>query len=388
MMMLAVVSIPSPARAQSSADEPIEVPVHPGVTTVLHFPDDIEHVRFTTRVAGSLWARTVAHRLYVRPYRRAPAGMKIALEVTTATMYQRFRLRVTRRARDADRIFVVRAPEPQPPAEAPAPGSGEATPDAAAAARDPAAPDVADAPRTQVAPDVADAPRTQVAPDVADALRTTASTPGPAAPAPRADREPARAGPVTAAAASEQLESVTAAAASEQMEPVPARAAASAPRFELAVHALVALPGFTSMELAGNAPGTTWRAHRGLGVRLTAGPAGGWWNLEADVSGTWLAGALTYEGPFAPNQLEVSGPLLRAELGVRVSSGARWRPSLYVGIGAQAHLRRTRTPDDIAGWQTTATMEDGAVQVRRGGPDDYRSMTALWTVGYRLDPGE
>lgn len=406
MMMLAVASIPSPARAQSGADEPIEVRVHPAVTTVFHLPDEIEHARFTAPVAGSMQAKPSGHMLLVRPRRRARTGMVVSLEVKTATVRQRFRLRVVRRARDAQRTIVVQAAEPPPsagtaaldddtaaPGDQAAPSSAEA---ATATAPEPTAPEP-----TAPEPTAPEPTATATAPEpAATATESTATATEPTASpatsgsAPRAGHESARAGPVTAAAAAEQNEPVT-------------TAAAGAPRFELAVHALVALPGFTSLELAGNAPGVTWRAHRGLGVRLTAGPAGGWWNLEADVSGTVLAGALTYEGPFDPNQLEVSGPLLRAEFGLRAGAGARWRSSISAGLGTQAHLRWTRITNSIETLQPTSTMADGVVlalgiglhrrigdvllglevQVRRGGPDDYYSMTALWTVGYFLEPG-
>jgi hypothetical protein len=391
VMMLAVVCTPWPARAQPGADEPLEVPVHPAVTTVFHLPDEIEYARFTAPVAGTMRATHSGHMLIVRPQRRVRAGTIVSLEVKTATVRERYRLRVTRHARDAKETIVVQAAE-APPAGAPVRDGDEAAPD-----------DQAMMDRDEAVQDHDSAPEgAHAAPDDGDTARTP---PEPAASAPRADRElapsvpsvasvPGARGPVTAAAAAETIEPVT--------------PATRAPRFELAVHALVALPGFTSLALTGAQPGVTWRAHRGLGVRIAAGPANGWWDVEADVSGTWLAGTLTYEATFPSTRLEVSGPWLRAELGVRAQLGARWRPSVYAGIGAQAHLRRTRAPRSPDASRTTATMEDGAVlalgvglhrrvgdvllgvdvQVRRGGPDDYRSMTALWTVGYVLDPGE
>lgn len=366
MMMLAAISIPWPVRAQPSEDEPLEVPVHPAVDTVIHMPDEIEHARFTAHVAGTMRAAHSGHMLTVRPQRRVRAGMAVSLEVTTATVRARFRLRVVRRARDARETIVVPAAEPAPSGGAPSPDPDKA----------------------------ADAGEVALVPEPATSALEPASTPEPAATAPRAVRKPAPTRPITGPVTGQRRGWVTAAAT------------ASAPRFELAVHGLVALPGFTSLALAGARPDVTWRTHRGLGVRLTAGPTNSWWALEADVSGTWLTGALTYTEPLAPNQFAVSGPLLRAELGARAWAGARWRSSIYAGFGTQAHLRWTTDSSSVDRSAVIATMEDGIVlalgiglhrrigdvllgldvQVRRGGPDDYHSMTALWTVGYFLEP--
>ncbi len=92
---------------------------------------------------------------------------------------------------------------------------------------------------------------------------------------------------------------------------------------------------------------------------------------------------------------------------MRARLGVKWIPTAYVGIGMQTHLRRSKKINQL-GLQPTETMKDGAVlvlgaglhrragdvllgldfQIRRGGPDDYRSVAALWTVGYFLDQGE
>jgi hypothetical protein len=389
MMMLAAIATPWPARAQSSADEPLEVPVHPAVTTVIHLPDEIEHARFTARVAGTMQATHSGHLLTVRPQRRVRAGMVVSLEVKTATVRARFRLRVVRRARDARKIIVVPAAEPVPSAGAPAPDDDALDRSAAAPDHEPAAPG------DQVVPSARTPEPAARTPEPAATAPRAVRAPEPAATAPHAVRVPAQAGPIIARVAD------------KQRRPVTATVTASAPRFELTVHALVALPGFTSLELAGTRPSVSWRPHLGLGVRLAAGPTNSWWDVEADVSGTWLTGALTYDEQRPPNRIDVSGPWLRAEVGARARVGARWRPSVYAGLGTQAHLRWTKGANGLDRLQTAATMEDGVVlalgiglhrrigdvllgldvQVRRGGPDDYHSMTALWTVGYFLDPG-
>jgi hypothetical protein len=101
----------------------------------------------------------------------------------------------------------------------------------------------------------------------------------------------------------------------------------------------------------------------------------------------------------------MNGPWLRMELGTRVLlGGMRWSPSLYLGGGVQAQLRRTVSWHPPSAF--SESMPRGAVlvlgiglqrrvgtlllgldfQVREGWPDGYHSVVVLWTVGGHLDP--
>ena len=127
--------------------------------------------------------------------------------------------------------------------------------------------------------------------------------------------------------------------------------------------------------------------------------------MEAEASGEVLAGPLIFrKGSLQPS---VSGPWLRAMLGMRARLGTRWIPSAYAGIGAHVHLRETTDPMRIE-QPRSSTMRHGVVlglgmglqyrtrdvllgldvQVRSGELDEYRSVAALVTVGHMLDQGE
>jgi hypothetical protein len=107
------------------------------------------------------------------------------------------------------------------------------------------------------------------------------------------------------------------------------------------------------------------------------------------------------------SRLEVSGSWLRAEVGMRAQLARNgWTPSVYLGIGAQTHLRQTeeRRPSGRR-VSLTSTMEHGAMaalgmrlqyrvrkvllglefQVRRGVPADYHAEVVLWTIGFVPD---
>jgi hypothetical protein len=127
--------------------------------------------------------------------------------------------------------------------------------------------------------------------------------------------------------------------------------------------------------------------------------------MEAELSGELLAGPLIYN--MDSSQPSLSGPWLRAMLGMRAQYGTMWIPSAYAGIGAHAHLRET-TDSGQVDQPRSSTMNYGAVlglgmglqyrtrdvllgldfQVRFGELDEYRSITALVTVGRVLDQGE
>jgi hypothetical protein len=369
VMMLAAVSIPRLTRAQSDADEPVEIPVHARVTTVLQMPETVVRARFTGPVTGMMKATNLDNTVLIRPRARVSVGTTVALTVITATMYRRFRLRVVQNPDDAwRRVVLLRSDDERAPEET--------------TSRDDAA-----------VPEDTARDAEHIAPAETE---PAASANTPAVSMPRAGHVPEPAAPKPAAPG-----------AREHTAPMTGAAGARAPRFDLAVHGTLALPGFTALEIAGYRPQRAWRLHQALGVRLSFSPHDAWWAVEADVSGTRLAGRMKYDANFDGERYEVSGSWLRAEVGMRARTGTRWIPSLYTGIGLQAHLRRLQK-DGTRSFGHTDTVEDGVVlvlgvglhrrfhdvlcgvefQARRGGPDDYSSMTALWTVGYFLDQGE
>jgi hypothetical protein len=68
---------------------------------VLHLPDEVELARFTALVSGLMRATSFENKVLIRASHRAPVGTDVWLDVRTATMQVRFRLRVVRHARDA-----------------------------------------------------------------------------------------------------------------------------------------------------------------------------------------------------------------------------------------------------------------------------------------------
>ncbi len=189
----------------------------------------------------------------------------------------------------------------------------------------------------------------------------------------------------------------------EPAEPITIPTALRPPRPEISVHAIGSL-GFTSLDVAGYAPFVARQSHLGLGVRLRAARPDAWWAVEANVSGEWPGGSVTFGENDPRSELAVNGPWLRAEVGMRARFGTKWSPSAYAGFGVQAQLRRTDGTRVAPGF--SETMPRGAVlvlgiglqrragnlllgldfQVREGGPDSYHSAAMLWTIGCDLDP--
>jgi hypothetical protein len=182
--------------------------------------------------------------------------------------------------------------------------------------------------------------------------------------------------------------------------------------FDLSIHAVAALPGFTSLGVAGFEPKNALRPHLALGPRFAAAPRGGWWAIEAGVLWEWLI-LPTKHTRAAPNGrqtelLEVGGSWLRMEVGFRAQLEAMWKPSLYAGIGMQAHFVRSELGQDQQPIRSTLEMTYAVVpalglglqrqigdvflgidiQMRQGIPFHYRSVDAFLSVGYVLDRGE
>ncbi len=358
------------ARAQlctAEGDEPLEILLHPGASTTVQLPEEILDARIRHR--GEFLFEAVGHDLNLRPLPGTPAGTEALVQVETGTLYRTFRLRVVERVEDAQREVVV---------------SPVAAVERAGAAAAPAIP----ATEPAVAEPAASAP---------------ASAPGPSEPS---APEPARPeGGVT-------TEPAGAAAADRDA------AAAGSLRFEISVHAVAALAGTTEITLAGLEGKDARQSHRAFSMRVAVAPPDAWWSVEASVGGEQLAAPTTHgndreDSPRADVAV-VSGPLLRADAGMRARLGTRFSPTVYAGGGFQARHRdiehTTKRPIDEPSPQddTTRDMPFRGVlalgmgleyragnlllgvelHVRQGVPADYRSVSWLVSVGFVLDQGE
>jgi hypothetical protein len=236
----------------------------------------------------------------------------------------------------------------------------------------------------------------------------------PAAEAPFAVPATLMAPPTGVALPAEELaaSASTAAPSSGPAEPVTvadmkrATTAKRASRFDLTAHAVMGT-GLTGLEIAGYRQHIAVQPHHLLGLRLTGEPRDSCWSLEANVSGERPAGPMRYNQGTQESEIEVSGPRLRLEVGIRASHGTKWRASASAGLGMQVHLRRIQASIDET--QSSETLERGAVltlgmglryrarrgillgldfQVRQGWPDDDYSVSAVLTVGSFLDQGD
>ena len=338
------------ARAQSGTEVSPAIPVHPDVSTILQLPERIE--RSWTHYGDDFRVKGVGSKVYVRPHPGTPAGTEALLEVKTTTLHRIFLLRVVARAGDARREVVVSA--------APGAACEQTCPDAQAAAPTPAEPATS-------APGPAPAP--------------AEPAPAPGAPEPTAPAPPDAPGARTIATA-------------------------MSPRYDLSAHAVLGL-GFIGLDIAGYRPTTALQPHHTLGLRLAGARRDTGWSLQADFSGEWPHGSMVYIQRGPASKIEVSGPRLRLELGMRLSLGARWSPSAYAGVGVQMHLRRLQETDGEL--ESVETLAQGAVltlgiglqyrarrrsllgfdlQIRQGGPDEYHSVVALLTMGRFLEQGD
>lgn len=347
-MLAVAVSLSTLARAQSDpadSEEALVIPVHPSTPTTVQLRDAIVDAWIQHR--GEFLMEVVGRDLNVRPRPDTPVGTEAVIVVETSAARRRFRLRVVARPEDAVLKLAL-------PAVTTVGRTGEAWPEIAPAV--PAKPAAS-------TPESAPAPQT----------RATLQ--------PQASNQPAP-------------------------EPAERAAMASAARaFDLSVHAVAAL-GITALDIPGYEPRTARQPHGALGLRLAVAPPDTWWALEAGVSRERLAGAMAFATGNTPD-FKVRGPWLRAEVGVRARLGRRWMPSAYAGLGMHAHIRTTEKKfDERPG--SVESLVPGAVlalgmglqyrtrdvllglefQARYGGPDDYLSIGALWTVGCFLDQGD
>jgi hypothetical protein len=359
VLIVIVIWLPALARSQTNADTDtaLTVAIHPEVSTILQLPDEIVHTWIDHH--GEIRVARMGSQLAIRPRGGTRAGVEAALEVETRTLRRTFRLLVVERARDANADVLVLPVESEQDVE-------ESTP---------------------VVPPV-------VVMKEESTARTSANATSPVAPP--AELEPASAGPVIG----------------RDIEPTAERAAtmAVAPRFDLSVHAVVALAGTTALDVSGYEATAARRSHRAFGVRVAGSPRGAWWAVEANISGEWPVAPTVHTAVMGGDyKLELSGPWLRADMGMRARFGMRLAPTAYVGIGLQAHHRDIDVEGPTgSGKERRGDMPLGGVlalglgleyrvgnvsmglelHVRQGVPADYRSVAGLLSVGCFLDRGE
>lgn len=328
---MVMMSFSTTARAQWSAGDIYEVPVHPETATIVQLPDEVTRTRVTP---GAAMRVTLAGRtVHVRPDAGVPLGLQALLEVETASMLLTFRLRVIENFKEARQELVVVALKSEQRAEE-GPLLGRGQPNDAGQDPDDAAQDPED---TADLKDAAHDPE-DAAHDPADAAQTArmemrsgsrgagagaALAPAPAEPAAGRDVVTERPGDVAVDDADTVVDT----------EPR---------KLDVSVHAVGGLPGFTTLHVPGYESGDARQMHLTFGVRAAGAPRGSWWAIEAGITG---------ELPLTPTShikmasgglvevLEMSGPLLRMDLGLRAHFGTRWRPTVHAGFGLQAHVR-------------------------------------------------
>jgi hypothetical protein len=338
--------LPARARAQSGTDVASTIVlVHPDVPTILRLPDEIEDVwSIGPRV---IMVKGVGSTLHLRPQPDTPADTEMFIEVKTRTLHRIFLLRVVERAEDAAQEIVVPAPA--------AAECADAVPGASSMAPAPAAPP---------------------------------------APVPRLEPEPmpAETAPVTPAPATE--------AATERA------GARGTSRFALSVQAVAAL-GTTAVHVAGYSPIDARRSHHALGARVAIHPHDTWWAIEANVTWESLVAPTTHtpvNEPLAPI-IEVYGPRLRADAGLRGRFGTTLMATVYTGIGLQAHhldIEVIADPEHPMSNEGSGDLPFEGVlalgmgleyradnvllgldlHVRQGLPAEYRSVSAVLSVGF------
>jgi hypothetical protein len=284
--------------------------------------------------------------------------------VQTATVRQRFLLRVVRRPADAWRHVVVLAP-----------GAGGAS-------------------ASTTRPSTAQATLARALRMMLDGLLAGRNTA-----APGQESQPAPARVADAAAVPRPIASRPGHGAA----PATARAGAAArPRFAISIHAVAAL-GTTELTVPGYTPTNARQPHRSLGLRVAGFRPGSSWGWEANVSGEWLTAPTVHRSEDV--DLDLSGPLLRADAGLRARSGTLLMPTFYAGAGLQAQHRDIEPTPSVAPPEETRTMPFRGVLVlgmglgyrigdvllslelhlRQGVPAEYRSTAVSLSVGIPLD---
>jgi hypothetical protein len=344
-VIIMLASLSALARAQPGADVSPIIPVHPAVRTIVQLPDEIERVQI--RHGGEMMVKGIGRKLYVRPRWDTPAGLEALLEVKTTTVHRIIILQVVERAEDAAQEIVVPAP----------------------AAADGAEPVPRELPPATAEP-FALVPRLEPEPVP---VETETVTPDPAT-----------------------------SAATE-------RAGVDTTRFALSVHAVAAL-GTTAVHVAGYSPIDARRSHHALGLRVTGHPRNTWWAVEGNITWESLVAPTTHTPDKDPDKsvIEVYGPRLRADAGLRGRFGTTWMATFYTGIGLQAHyldIAAIADSDDPPSNEGTGDLPFQGVlvlgmgleyhtdnvllgldlHIRQGVPAEYRSVGVVLSAGFFLD---
>jgi hypothetical protein len=347
VLFLVIMSLPAPAHAQADTDELSVILLHPGVATTFDLADDDARVRiFDDR---EIRIALFGEQLFLRPRPGTPVGLEGLLEIETRTVHKTFRLRVVRHARDAHRTIVVASPPELP---------------AVALLRPPVL--------------------FQEPPVASTALPEKSSTRGPGPAMPHAP-EPAAPAP--------------------QRNDERASATTKSRRIELSVHAFGTIVGTTEINIEGYDPKQARRSHRSLGVRVAGSPRDAVWAVECGISGEWLDAPTLHAGQ--RDELHaVGGPSLRVDAGMRLRLRSRWAPTVYAGVGLQAH-HRDIAPLDVPAEPMVPTLPSQAlpfggvvalglgfehrfrnvslgleVHMRQGLPDFYHSVSTVVSLGF------
>lgn len=361
-ILIVMIFLEGPARAQSGTEPMVTIPVHPDVTTTLHLPDEVVRVRFTVQIAGLIGAVTGGDMVFIRPRPDIPIGEEVTVAIWTATARVRLRLRVVENARDALLEVAVVVPDAEPVAGEPARDISQAAP------AEPAASTPIHVPR--LVPPAAPEPAAPTAAMTVEP-RGLAAT--------EAEREPAK---------------------------------ASAARFELSVHVDGTLTGTTVLTVRGFQAVEARQSHQAFGGRITVAPPDTWWAVETRFAGEWPAAPSVHDRPDSNGSpesrevLAVSGPRLRVDAGWKARFGAPWSATAYVGPGIQMHHRdvekrldggaESRSDMPLGGvlalglgleYRTGALLLGVELHLRQTVPAEYRSMSVLLSVGTFLNQG-
>jgi hypothetical protein len=158
-----------------------------------------------------------------------------------------------------------------------------------------------------------------------------------------------------------------------------------------------------------------------FGARMSGARPGNWWAVEAGISVELPLEPTVHAKEISDDwdeMLEMGGPRLSMDVGLRGHFGTRWRPTVHAALGLQTHFRNTYHFDrlellspepaiEIPG-STQRDMPLGGVlvlglgfehrrgdmllgielQMRQGMPGEYRSVGTFLSVGYFLDQAQ
>lgn len=363
VVLVVMGTLAGPAQAQSAiraGDVSQPALVHQDEVTGLVYPDKITRVQPVPE--DVLLFEIFENRLYVLPKKGTAPGTEVMLEVETRAQRLILWVLVVKQVQDADKRLIVLAPG--------SPYGDE--------------PDM----RRELASSMYEG---------AEGWETSVATEAGEAEAEAMDGAGAE-------AAAEDAAMVVVDASENAPEPAPTEGQP----FELSVHALGGL-GVMELGAEGLPASTSRRSYAAMGGRLSIAPPESWWAVEADASVLFPDGPFTYRpADGSESGRSVAGPLLRGLASLRVRTGSTWVPSVFAGVGMQAHLR-TAVQELVTPSQTDETFPRGMVWAfgvglqhwtpsdwllgfdvvsHQGGPDDHFSVAARFSVGRSLKQRE